>query len=162
MTLVLQQKQCRRCKEFLNVSEFGIHNCRPDKLRDWCNECSRASRRKYGNSKRGREKDKIWKRNNPEKVKKYNKIADIRRKFGLEIEQYNDLVQSQNGLCAICNQPETAINQYGKVPLSIDHNHITGKVRGLLCFRCNAAIGGLRVDEFGKDLLLKTIDYLGE
>ena len=67
------------------------------------------------------------------------------------------MYEQQNGVCAICGKPETKV-QYGKIqPLTVDHNHETGKVRGLLCFNCNIAIGKLKDDIV---LLEKAIDYL--
>lgn len=67
------------------------------------------------------------------------------RKYGMTIEQYEGMVSAQDGKCAICEQPETSVD--GKTGsmriLSVDHCHTTGKVRGLLCFRCNSTLGKL-------------------
>ena len=66
----------------------------------------------------------------------------IARKYGLSVDQYNQMVVQQRGLCAICHLPETARRREGVVQfLSIDHCHATGKVRGLLCLLCNAMLG---------------------
>jgi Autographiviridae endonuclease VII len=54
-------------------------------------------------------------------------------RYGLTRESYNDLLESQDGLCDICAEPM-------ELPC-IDHDHVTGEVRGLLCVSCNAAIG---------------------
>jgi hypothetical protein len=63
------------------------------------------------------------------------------RLYGVSVEQYAALVEAQDNLCAICELPETMTYQ-GKVKsLSIDHDHATGKVRGLLCAACNFALG---------------------
>lgn len=51
------------------------------------------------------------------------------------------MLKSQNGVCAICKQPETVRQNNGVVRLNVDHNHDTGQVRGLLCYRCNRLIG---------------------
>lgn len=58
--------------------------------------------------------------------------------YGITTEEYNRLYDDQDGRCAICRQPEDIRS------LSIDHNHKTGKVRGLLCRNCNSAIGLLK------------------
>jgi hypothetical protein len=65
------------------------------------------------------------------------------RKYGLSLDDYDAMVTQQQGVCAACGQPETASNQFGVIPLSIDHDHETGKIRGLLCMRCNWALGFL-------------------
>lgn len=57
------------------------------------------------------------------------------RKFGITEADYNRMFDEQAGLCAICHNPELEIK------LAVDHCHETGMVRGLLCKRCNMAIG---------------------
>ena len=66
----------------------------------------------------------------------------IQKTFGITKEQYLELFKSQGGVCAICNKPETDISRHGDIKnLAIDHNHKTGVLRGLLCGKCNKAIG---------------------
>lgn len=73
------------------------------------------------------------------------------KKYGLTFNDFSQMVKDQNGLCAICGNPcITGI-------LSIDHNHDTGLVRGLLCRKCNIGIGMLNDDV---ELLEKAIKYL--
>jgi hypothetical protein len=60
----------------------------------------------------------------------------IKREFGITIEEYATKLADQNGVCAICRRP-CATNRN----LSVDHNHETKKVRGLLCVKCNTMIG---------------------
>lgn len=69
--------------------------------------------------------------------------ANIKAKK-LSPEEYDALWQAQNGVCVACGQPETMRNRYGSIRLAIDHNHDTGEVRGLLCGRCNTALGYLQ------------------
>lgn len=70
--------------------------------------------------------------------------ASLMHKYGLTIEQYEGLVIRQSGLCLVCERPETATRN-GKVKrLAVDHCHRTGEVRGLLCSRCNQALGLLK------------------
>ena len=60
---------------------------------------------------------------------------------------YNEMLQQQNFVCAICLRPETFLGRGGKIrPLCVDHCHTTGKVRGLLCNSCNVALGNLNDD----------------
>lgn len=83
----------------------------------------------------------------------------LKRKYGISIAEYETMHQAQNGLCAICGQPETCMSHHtnGAKRLSVDHNHKTGKVRALLCWRCNGTIGKL---EENHNLLYKMVDYL--
>jgi hypothetical protein len=84
---------------------------------------------------------------------------DIKKKFGLEYDEYLKLLESQNNICAICKQPETKLDyRTGNVlNLSIDHCHASGKIRGLLCMDCNRAIGMLNDDV---SILESAISYL--
>ncbi len=68
--------------------------------------------------------------------------------YGLTPEQYDLLSAKQGGVCAICHQPETARTRDGKYRLRVDHDYKTGKVRGLLCHKCNAALGHLEKEEW--------------
>jgi len=72
-------------------------------------------------------------------------------------EKYNKMLTEQNGLCAICNKPEIRKRKNGEMhKLSVDHDHETGIVRGLLCNKCNHGIGLL-----GKiDVCLSAYKYL--
>jgi hypothetical protein len=66
------------------------------------------------------------------------------RKYGIDGIEYNRILSIQNNVCAICLKPETKKHQNGKIiGLSVDHCHSTNKVRGLLCRKCNFAIGQL-------------------
>jgi len=62
------------------------------------------------------------------------------RDYNLTPEQLNDLIKSQNNTCKLCPKPLTASNRH------IDHNHKTGKVRGLLCAGCNTGLGKFKDD----------------
>ena len=69
------------------------------------------------------------------------------RQYGLTPEQYEAMLAAQGGVCAICGQPETARNRSGQLrALSVDHDHGTGRIRGLLCASCNRGIGYLGDD----------------
>lgn len=68
---------------------------------------------------------------------------NIKRKYGLTREDYEEKLKSQNYVCAICKQPEIAYDGRTNTirRLAVDHNHKTGAIRGLLCWRCNGTIG---------------------
>jgi len=69
---------------------------------------------------------------------------ELKRNFGLSNNQYIDMLNSQGGKCAICDKPEIAKDRGGTLRrLAVDHCHDTGKVRGLLCTKCNMILGGV-------------------
>lgn len=68
------------------------------------------------------------------------------------------MAKKQGGRCAICDEPPTARNQHGVKPLVVDHSHVTGKVRGLLCDSCNVAIGHIREDRSYAEKLLAYVE----
>lgn len=88
-----------------------------------------------------------------------NELRDynLRQRFGISLEKYNEMHERQNGVCAICGNSEAA-KRNGKLrALAVDHCHETNKVRGLLCGNCNPMIG------YAKDniqVLERAIEYL--
>lgn len=82
----------------------------------------------------------------------YEKSLSL-RKFGLTFDEYINLRKTQNDCCAICGESQENL----AVGLNIDHNHVTGKVRGLLCNSCNTALGSFKDSE---EILNKAINYL--
>ncbi len=119
--------------------------------REWC----RRNREKVaGYAHRRYEKTKYQK---PERLKDYQFRANIRR-FGLTVEGYARRLQEQNFVCAICGCEETAKAKSGtKWRLAIDHCHRTGRIRGLLCWKCNINLH--KLEESG--WLEKALRYLG-
>ena len=79
----------------------------------------------------------------------------IRHKYGLEPEDYNQLVKKQKGLCAICHKEPDINKQHPK--LVIDHSHLTAKIRSHLCHKCNQALGLFKEDI---QSLTNAIEYL--
>ena len=62
--------------------------------------------------------------------------------YGIDHKQYLQMILDQNNVCAICKQPETELTQNKDIrPLSVDHDHTTNQVRGLLCNACNNMLG---------------------
>jgi len=87
--------------------------------------------------------------------KEYSKLKYMVSRYGLTVEKYQQMVLDQGGVCKICSQPPC--DRWNR--LHVDHCHKTGKVRALLCHKCNTAIGNLRDDIA---LLYKAIAYLEE
>lgn len=65
----------------------------------------------------------------------------ILARHGLTTDDYSRLVECQGGACAICRRPEKAIRLGKTMRLAVDHDHESGRVRGLLCMRCNTDLG---------------------
>jgi len=64
------------------------------------------------------------------------------RRYGITLEEYDTMLAKQNYVCAICKNPESMLHKSGRLyNLSIDHDHDTGRVRGLLCRNCNIGLG---------------------
>jgi hypothetical protein len=83
----------------------------------------------------------------------------LKHLYGISVAEYNQMLADQGGVCAVCKRPETGKTPYGGPikPLSVDHNHETNQVRGLLCTQCNYMIGHCRESE---DILLAGAAYL--
>jgi len=124
----------------------------------------KVERNKYHKKYREEHKEEkqLYQKNNKKEIKEYMKKYSQKHKeerlnyilqyrYGITIKQYNQILRNQKGVCAIC----------GNLPLNkglgIDHNHITKKIRGLLCGKCNRGLGNFNDN---KDLLLKAIKYL--
>jgi hypothetical protein len=101
----------------------------------------REYRRKYRlrNSSQERESQKRYRDNNKDK----RKNGMLLWRFNITLEEYQVLFEAQGGVCKICNNPETAKKNKSEElrMLAVDHDHNTGKVRGLLCARCNVQLG---------------------
>jgi hypothetical protein len=74
-------------------------------------------------------------KNNPQTIRR-RRNSHYLREYGITLDQYDSMLQKQNGVCGICHKPEPRSEH-----LSVDHCHITGEVRGLLCSRCNMVLG---------------------
>jgi hypothetical protein len=90
---------------------------------------------------------RAWRSRNPERVRN----MALMYHYGISLEEYNKMLSAQGGSCAICSCVP------GLRRLAVDHNHSTGKVRGLLCGPCNRALGILSDDPA---LLRAASDYL--
>jgi hypothetical protein len=85
--------------------------------------------------------------------KHIQKDRDLRKKFNIGLEDYKKMLEEHKGVCAICGGKGNGIN------LSVDHNHVTKKIRGLLCCHCNFGIGYFKDNP---ELLRKAVDYLNK
>lgn len=104
------------------------------------------------NKKKKLEVNERWRQRNLEKDKQAKFKYHLKNFFNISIEEYNQMITKQNGVCKLCKLPcPTGRN------LAVDHCHKTGKVRGLLCVNCNKGIGLLKDDPY---LLRSAASYL--
>ena len=117
LTQPLISKRCSTCKNDLPVDAFAKHKSTKDGLQYRCRSCVKTHRGAYDFSKQ--------------------KNLSLKHKFGLSLAEYNVMLEKQNGQCAICgtDKCETGYS------LAVDHCHVTGKIRGLLCRTCNTTLG---------------------
>lgn len=116
-------KRCNRCGIEKPVEDFYRDNRKVDGRQGYCKLCDKLRRRDPGNSERN--KRSAW-------------LSKLKQ-FGITEDDYEHMFEKQMGLCAICHKPDN-------IRLAVDHDHDTGKVRGLLCKRCNMGIGLLNDD----------------
>lgn len=137
-------KTCSKC--LLNKTLDSFYTGRAK-----CKSCREEYLISYRSIKRERilSNKRKWKAKNPDKVKSAALMSD----YGINLNQYNDMLKAQQDSCAICKQHKDSFTN----ALHVDHNHITGKVRGLLCLSCNRALGLLKDN---KDLFLSAANYL--
>ena len=99
---------------------------------------------------------KRYRENNRSTVTDKQRASDL-KKYGITPEEFDRLYRLQNGVCAVCRQPETS-TRLGKLKsLAVDHDHETNKVRGLLCAKHNMGVGMFNDNPV---LLRATADYL--
>jgi len=130
-------KTCTKCGVSQSVGQFAHRRGAKDGLASWCRTCSKKNSRDH--YLRNREKylgrHREWHRANDG-----GHWAQTKTLYSVTKEQYQLLLRTQNGVCAICRCVP------GKRHLHIDHCHESGKIRGLLCGNCNRGIGYLRDD----------------
>jgi Recombination endonuclease VII len=132
---------CKKCDMRKNMSEFHWTNNKTGRRRS-CKTCLtlEAKNRRNANQKQYREMSYSW---------------HLKAKYGITKEHYYSLLLTQNNKCSICS--ETFDMESKNLKPHVDHCHTTGKVRGILCFTCNTALGKFKDST---NLLLRAIEYL--
>lgn len=144
-----EAKICPHCKIEKSISDYHKDKKNKDGLASSCKDC----RNKMAQSWYHNLVAKKWNKQHIERARK----NQLKAKYNITIEDYDKMFMQQNGVCAVCGKTESSKNQYGLRRLSVDHNHKTGKVRGLLCAKCNQAIG---LFDDNVDYLLNAVEYL--
>jgi len=140
----LSDKQCQKCKIVHPAKSFARNTRNKDNLSAWCKQC----RAEYA---------KLYRAINKEKIK--NKQRDIRYKesYGISLEDYNKMLEKQGNKCACCGSTKASKSIHKWANFCVDHCHLTGEVRGLLCNSCNIGIGKLGDNLDG---VLNAVSYL--
>lgn len=128
-------KRCSKCKVTYPKTEFHKNKRSSDGYQTVCKECNKQNTR-------SRDLD-YWRRQN------------LKRNFGLTPEQYDELLEKQNHCCALCEKHK----DLEKRSLAVDHNHKTGRIRGLLCLNCNYRLVGKHTDS---EMLRRMADYIDQ
>jgi len=97
---------------------------------------------------------KLW--NEMPERRENDRRKKLKARFGITLEQYDEMFNAQDGACKICKNPETIENRR----LAVDHDHSTGKIRGLLCFKCNTIVG--HIENSGLEIVESIFEYLKE
>ena len=133
-----EEKQKRLKKQKIVMKNFRLKN--PEK--------SKECHHKYRLDPINKLKEKEYYQKNKEKLKKSAWIHKLKTRYGITLEEYEQMKVKQQNLCAICGQEKK---------LNIDHCHKTNEVRALLCMTCNAGLGSFKDDT---NLLKDAIQYL--
>jgi hypothetical protein len=134
-------KRCHRCRQVKPLTEFGKDKNRPLSVYPICKKCkSDYAKYKWKNDRKYREKYRAY-------VRKF--------KYGIDRVEYERMLAAQDGRCAICGQlPRGTRNEE---ELHVDHSHVSGRLRMLLCLNCNNGLGKFNDDI---DLLRRAVEYL--
>ena len=134
--ILMKKKQCTKCKEWKQETEFFKDKQKSSGYRPDCKTC---------NTKRSTK----WQIENKDK----RASIQLKHQFGIKLDDYNKMLEKQNSKCAICTKDITEF----KTRFHVDHCHKTGNIRALLCVNCNHGLGAFMDNE---ELLTKAKDYL--
>lgn len=155
---VQTHRKCTRCQTFKETEMFSKDSTRTDGIHPHCKDCRRSygtpSRKEARKNQEVRTRDyethkRYYQRNRTALIAKmptrdpiYNKNSFLKSTYGITLAEYDKMLDDQKGVCAICGNHEKRKSRYGGIcRLHVDHDHKTGKVRGLLCQQCNNGIG---------------------
>lgn len=139
-------KTCPQCKLTLCLSSFYKCAAAKDSHQSWCKSCSvgnpwKASPKGIRSNRRS---TAVWEVKNPTKRALASQNNRLKSSYGITLNDYNNMRTRQNGLCAICQKPESLKRQGTSKALSVDHCHSSGAIRGLLCTACNLGLGAFK------------------
>lgn len=147
LLLTLSSKKCPCCGEVKPTTGFARYKSRNGKwgFNSHCKACVNKKLKEY-------------RLDNPEEYKRIKRKQNL-KKYGLTLEDQERMLREQNYKCAICGQEIFLHGSSQKLVAHVDHDHKTGKVRGLLCKECNTGLGKFRDNT---EYLLGAISYLNK
>ena len=131
-------KVCSKCNIGKPLDSFHKRSNRPCGVRSICKDCYKQYPRELKRSEG------------------YTRNYDLQRSYSITTAGYNELLESQGGKCKICGVPQNTLTGHKK-NLCVDHDHNTGKIRGIICDKCNRGIGLLNDSE---ETLRAALSYL--
>lgn len=138
-------RTCKVCSIEKELTEFRIVNNKNKSYQLYkCRECERLE---------SLERNKKIKERDPD----YWRRKHLKRSFNISLDEYNLMLEKQEGRCAICKTDDPHVDTKSGFHFAVDHCHTTGKVRGLLCAHCNTGLGKFRDDVAN---LQQAINYL--
>jgi hypothetical protein len=153
-------KKCCRCKTEKSEECFVKDKNRKDGLHPSCKECCKENKERfhknnpYYTSKMYKKYKEQGKYSSDEWDRK-RRNGKLKRLYNITIEDYDRLLERQENKCAICGCDSTSSRVHNR--FSVDHDHKTGEIRGLLCRNCNMSLGGF---DDSIELLSRAIYYL--
>ena len=150
-------KQCRVCGKEKLLTDYYKRTDPRRAMSDPCRECVLAARKADYHKRKEymSERARRYRKEHPEKIRD----TKLRQTYNVGSDYYNEKLAEQGGVCAGCRQNVQIIWKGKVVAMAIDHDHKTGKNRGVLCMHCNRALGSLRDDI---NVLNNLIDYLNK
>ena len=130
-------KLCISCRVEKPYSDFHRYGTQKDGYHYYCKSC----RKTIENTQSRRDYAKRYAALRLDADSQYGQHSRRRARYGILPDEYLTMYEQQNGLCAICNNPERATYKGRIRSLAVDHDHATGKIRSLLCNSCNNGLG---------------------
>ena len=123
-------KTCSKCKQIKPITAFYKRGEAKGGYKSACKVCLKE------NPECKAARNKVWAAKNPGRYKE----IQLKRKFGISLDEYKQMLTNQQERCAICRIDQSEL----KRQLAVDHCHQTGKIRGLLCDTCNIGLGSFK------------------
>lgn len=152
ISTVQETRICTICNQTKHVYAFGSGKRSRGGRRNQCKSCLNAQHHTRVDSAQNYAYIKQYRARHPMKRRGYN----LKRDYGITLEQYNTMLAAQNGACKICENTSPGTRSQS-VNFSVDHCHKTKRIRGLLCTSCNRGIGHFKDDPA---LMRRAADYL--